>query len=69
MANKQGSCYVTGRFVSSLGRTLEQKRGGAEVVQQADSRKEETLTSPGLCRGGSALLGDSELAHLKLSLE
>lgn len=46
MANKQGSCYITGRSVSSL----EQKRE-AEVVQQADSQKEETLNKPWALQG------------------
>lgn len=46
MANKQGSCYITGRSVSSL----EQKRE-AEVVQQADSQKEEALNKPWSLQG------------------
>lgn len=55
----RAASYITGGFLSSLGGTLEQKKG-AEVVQQADSRKE-TLGKPwSLCRAGGGSLGDSE---------
>lgn len=66
-AEKQGSQLCNRQVCFFTGKTLEQKKG-AEVGQQADSRKETLNKRWSFCRGWEHLpLGLGKLVDLKLS--